>query len=449
MFEHEKVLILGFARSGYDCAKLLVKRGNEVFITDRKTKEELEIEKIEELESLGVNFILGTDDVNILDNSFTYLIKSPGVPIKNPFVLRANELGIKVVNEVEVAYHLLPDNIKLISITGTNGKTTTTSLTYEIIKEAYPNTHLVGNIGIPFTRLLDDIKEGDIIVSEISCQQLANLEEFKPNIAVMTNLFPAHIDFFGDFETYKKVKAKLFKNQTSNDIAILNLENEDVLEETKDIKSNKLYFSSRQNTDIYYTDGKIYYKDEEVLETSILKIKGMHNIENTMCAVAIAKQLNISNDIIVKVVSNFVGVEHRLEFSGEVNGVKYYNDTEATNIKCTQIALDSFSEPTIIILGGLERGQDFYELKDYMKNVKAIVGIGTCRDRVREFGESMGINTYIYEYLKDAFPKCVELSSPGDVVLLSPGSASWDQYKECEERGAEFKNYVKDLNINS
>ena len=402
------------------------------------------MEKIKELENLGGTFLLGINDDSILDESFTYLIKSPGVPIHHSLVEKAKRLSIPAINEVEVSYLLLPKDVTLISITGTNGKTTTTSLTYDVLKEAYPTkTHLVGNIGIPFTSLLEDIKEGDIIVSEISCQQLANLEKFHPHIAVMTNLFPAHIDFFGDYETYKKVKAKLFQNQTSNDIAILNLDNEDVVKETNNISSRKLYFSRNQHADIYYEDGKIYYKDEEVLETSILKIKGMHNVENVMCVVAIAKQLNVSNDIIQKVASKFVGVTHRLEFSGEVNGVEYYNDTEATNIKCTQIALDSFKVPTVIILGGLDRGQDFYELKDYMSHVKAIVGIGTCRERVKEFGDSMHIPTYIYEHLKDAFPKCVELAEAGDVVLLSPGSASWDQYKECEERGDEFKGYVQ------
>lgn len=446
MFNNKKVLILGFARSGYDCAKLLVNRKNEVIITDNKEKEKLDIKKIEELEKLGVKFILGNSDVSILDDTYDYLIKSPGVPIKHPFVLRANELNIEVVNEVEVAYLLLPKDITLISITGTNGKTTTTSLTYEIIKSAYPEkTHLVGNIGIPFTGLINDIKSGDIIVSEISCQQLANLEKFKPNIAVMTNLFPAHIDFFGDFKTYKQVKTKLFKNQTKDDIAILNLENSDVLEETKNINSKKLYFSSKQKSDIYLKNNKIYYKDEEILDTSIMKIKGIHNIENVMCASIIAKELNVSNEIIKKVVSSFIGVEHRLEFSGKVNGVKYYNDTEATNIKCTQIALSSFDEPIILILGGLERGQDFNELKDYMKNVKAIIGIGECRERVKEFGNSLNIDTYIFEHLKEGFKKCVEVATDGDVVLLSPASASWDQYKQCEDRGDEFKKYVKEI----
>ena len=446
MFENKKVLILGFARSGYDAAKVLIKRNNEVLIVDGKKEEQLDYDKYNELKDMGIKFHLGDQSLDVLDKSYNYLIKSPGVPIKHPYVLKAKQLGIKVINEVEVAYNLLPKNITMIGITGTNGKTTTTSLTYEIVKEAYPdNTYLVGNIGYPLCSIVEKVKEGDILVMEVSCQQLENMETYRPDIAVMTNLFEAHIDFFETYDYYKEVKLKLFKNQKEDDIAILNLENEDVVNGTKNIKSKKEYFSSKQKSDIYLNNNKIYYKDEEVLDTSIMKIKGIHNIENAMCAIAICKHLNISNDTIKNVVSKFTGVAHRLEYSGTVNGVEYYNDTEATNIKCTQIALSSFDNPIVLILGGLERGQDFNELTSYMKNVKAIIGIGQCRERVKEFGDSLNIPTYIYEYLKDGFKKCVEVSTSGDVVLLSPASASWDQYKECEIRGDEFKGYVKDL----
>lgn len=445
MFENNKLLILGFARSGYDAAKVLIKRNNEVYIVDVKEKKDLDSKKIEELEKLGVHFSLGKNSDSIFDESFDFLIKSPGVPVKHPLVLKAKELNIEVVNEVEVAYRLLPSDVDIIAITGTNGKTTTTSLTYNIVKKAYPNTFLAGNIGYPLCSVLEKVKSKDKIVMEVSCQQLENLSTFHPHIAVMTNLFEAHIDFFGDFKTYKQVKAKLFQNQTKEDIAILNLENEDVLEETKDILSKKEYFSSKKKSDVYLKDNKIYVKEEEILDIDCMKIKGMHNVENVMCALAVAKALDIDNKIIQEEVSRFTGVTHRLEYVGEVNQVKYYNDTEATNIKCTQIALSSFHEPIVLILGGLERGQDFYELKDYMKNVKAIIGIAQCRDRVKEFGDSMNIQTYTYEYLKDGFKKCYELASKKDVVLLSPASASWDQYKQCEDRGDEFKNYVKQL----
>lgn len=446
MFENKKILILGFARSGYDAAKILIKRNNEVLLVDGKREDQLDQDKYQELKELGVKFHLGDQNIEVLDPSYDYLIKSPGVPVKHPYVLKAKEHNIEVINEVEVAFRLLPKNVKIIAITGTNGKTTTTTLTYEIIKKAYPNTYLAGNIGYPLCSILEKVKENDMIVMEVSCQQLENLITFRPDIAVMTNLFEAHIDFFETFENYKRVKAKLFKNQTEKDVAILNLENEDVQEETKEIKSIKKYFSSKQKTDYaYLKNNVIYYKEEEIIHIKDMKIVGTHNVENAMAAVMVAKELNINNAIINEIITNFKGVEHRLEYSGKVNDVRYFNDTEATNVKCTEIALKSFDEDTILILGGLERGQNFEDLKPFMKHVKAIIGIGQCRERVKEFGNDLNIETHIFESLKEGFKKCVEIATPGDVVLLSPASASWDQYKQCEDRGDEFKEYVKEL----
>ena len=443
MFENKKIFILGFARSGYEAAKFLIKRGNKVLINDGKSEDKADQDKLKELKDLGVDFFFGSHPDDLLDDSYDYLIKNPGVPIHHKYVEKAEKLGIEVINEVEMAYRLLPKDVTLIGITGTNGKTTTTTLTYEIIKAAGYRTHLAGNIGYPLCSFLDKLQSGDVIVMETSCQQLNNLNEFKPHIAVMTNLSEAHIDFFDNsYQKYKDVKTKIFKNQNEQDIAILNLENNEVLAQTKDIKSKKLYFSSKQKTDCYLENNVIYYKDEKVIDTSNMIIVGKHNAENVMAAILVAKEFNISNEIINSVVCNFKGVEHRLEFSGEVNGVKYYNDTEATNIKCTQIALSSFNNPTIIILGGLERGQDFNDLTPYMKNVKAIIAIGQCRNRVKDYAESLNIPVYVHEFLKDGFKQIHSIAKSGDVVLLSPASASWDQYKECEIRGKEFKNYV-------
>ena len=443
MFENKKIFILGFARSGYEAAKFLIKRGNKVLINDGKSEDKADQDKLKELKDLGVDFFFGSHPDDLLDDSYDYLIKNPGVPIHHKYVEKAEKLGIEVINEVEMAYRLLPKDVTLIGITGTNGKTTTTTLTYEIIKAAGYRTHLAGNIGYPLCSFLDKLQSGDVIVMETSCQQLNNLNEFKPHIAVMTNLSEAHIDFFDNsYQKYKDVKTKIFKNQNEQDIAILNLENNEVLAQTKDIKSKKLYFSSKQKTDCYLENNVIYYKDEKVIDTSNMIIVGKHNAENVMAAILVAKGFNISNEIINSVVCNFKGVEHRLEFSGEVNGVKYYNDTEATNIKCTQIALSSFNNPTIIILGGLERGQDFNDLTPYMKNVKAIIAIGQCRNRVKDYAESLNIPVYVHEFLKDGFKQIHSIAKSGDVVLLSPASASWDQYKECEIRGKEFKNYV-------
>ena len=346
-----------------------------------------------------------------------------------------------------MAFRLLPKSVSMIGITGTNGKTTTTTLTYEIMKEAYGDrVHLAGNIGYPLSSILESVKEDDIIVIECSCQQGENFKEFHPHVGICTNFTEAHIDFMKTYEHYKETKSRMFYSQVESDIAILNHDNSDVLNEMKNIKSIKKYFSSKENIDgCHLVDDNIYYYDELVMNINDIKIKGMHNVENVMAAIMAVKEYNVSNEIIKKVVSNFRGVEHRLEYVDTVNGVEYYNDTEATNIKCTQIALSSFKQPTIIFLGGLERGQDFNELKDYISNVKAIIAIGTCRDRVKEFAEVNGKECYVYEHLTDGFDKAVEISKPGDVVLLSPASASWDQYKECEVRGAEFKNKVYEI----
>ena len=447
MFENNKIFILGLARSGYQAAKYLISRGNTVILNDGKEEEKMDPEQVKELRDLGVELIFGSHPDDILDSSFDYLIKNPGVPIDHKYVLKARELGIEVINEVEMSFRLLPEGVKVIAITGTNGKTTTTTLTYEIMKKAFGDkVFLAGNIGYPVSSILNDVKSGDIIVTEVSCQQLENMDKFKPDVALMTNLSPAHIDFLKSYENYKRVKAKLFKNQTINEVAILNIDNEDVINETKDIKSTVKYFSSKNEINgCYVKDNAIYYYGEKVISRDDIFIAGMHNVENCMAAISIVKEFGVSNDIIVDVISNFRGVEHRLEYVDTIEGRRFYNDTEATNIKCTQIALSSFDKPTIIILGGLERGQDFNELTPFIKNVKAIIGIGQCRERVLDYGRSVGIDTYIYEHLKDGFDKCYEVSSEGDIILLSPASASWDQYKECEVRGAEFKKKVEDL----
>ncbi len=447
MFTNNKILILGLARSGYAAAKYLIEHNNEVYLNDGKLEEKLDKNQIEDLKSLGVHLIFGSHPDDLLDDSFDYLIKNPGVPIDHKYVLKARELGVEVINEAEMAFRLLPKGIKLIGITGTNGKTTTTTLTYEIMHEYYKDkVFLTGNIGFPMTNLLGQVKSGDIIVMEVSCQQLENMSKYRPNVALMTNLSPAHIDFLKSYENYKRVKAKLFKEQTEDDIAILNFENKEVLEETKSIKSNKIYFSSKQKVDgAYLSDGKLYYKDEYVMDRSSIKIAGMHNVENVLGAIAIVKQFDVPNEVINKVVSNFNGVEHRLEFVKEVNGRRFYNDTEATNIKCTQIALSSFEQDTYIILGGLERGQDFEELSDYLTHVKGILAIGTCRERVKEFADNHNIPVIVEEHLSDGFKKLYDSSTEGSVILLSPASASWDQYKECEVRGKEFKDLVNTL----
>ncbi len=447
MFENKKIFILGMARSGYEAAKYLAGKKNQVVLNDGKEEKVHNQKQVQELKSIGVELVFGSHPDDLLDDSFDYLIKNPGVPIDHKYIEKAKELGIEVINEVEMAYRLLPDDITLIGITGTNGKTTTTTLTYEILKEAFQDrVHLAGNIGYPLCSFLEKLKKDDIIVMEVSCQQGENFKDFKPHIGLFTNISEAHIDFLKTFEHYKEVKARMFYNQTKDDVTILNIENDQVMSQLKNIQSKTKYFSSKnQINGCYLKDEAIYYYDDKVMNIKDIKIPGVHNLENCMAAIMIAKEFNIENMIIQKVLSEFRGVEHRLEYVDTVNGVKYYNDTEATNIKCTQIALSSFEEPIIIVLGGLERGQNFDDLIPYMSHVKSIIAVGQCRGRVQEFGDNLGIPTFSYERLKDGFQKCVEISVEGDIILLSPASASWDQYKECEIRGNEFKKYVYEL----
>ena len=444
MFTDNKILILGFARSGYEAAKFLAKRGNEVVLNDMKTDHEQE--KIDELESLGVKIVLGSHPDDLLDKTFDYLIKNPGVPIDHKYVLKARELGVEVINEVEMAFRLLPKDVKFVGITGTNGKTTTTTLIYEMLIKDGKRAHLTGNIGFPLTGFLDKLEPGDIIVMETSCQQLENLTKFNPDIAVMTNLSEAHIDFLKTYENYKRVKTKIFQNHDKHNIAVLNYENKDVMDSTKDIKSTKKYFSSEHEIDgCCIKDDAIYYFGEKIVDLKDIKLIGKHNYENIMAAIMVVKELGVKNESIVALLKEFTGVEHRMEFVREINGIKVYNDSKATNLKATQIALSSFNTPVIILLGGLDRGHDFFELKNYVKHVKHIVALGQCRNRVEEFAKEMGIPCTNVETLKEAVPAAYKQATSGDTILLSPASASWDQYKCFEDRGDEFKDLINKL----
>ena len=444
MFKNNKVFILGFARSGYEAAKLLAKRGNEVVLNDMKVEQDKD--KVEELTDLGVKIVLGEHPDDLLDGSFDYLIKNPGVPVEHKYVLKANELGVEVINEVEMAWRLMPKNIKFVGITGTNGKTTTTTLIYEMIKRDGKRAHLTGNIGYPLCGFLDKLEKDDIIVMETSCQQLVNLTEFNPDIAVMTNLSEAHIDFLKTYDNYKYVKTKIFQNHNSKNVAILNIENDDVLSATKNIKSTIKYFSSKKEINgSYIMDNAIYYYDEKIIDLNDIKLIGNHNYENIMAAIMVVKELGVSNDAIVSVLNEFGGVEHRIEFVKELKGRKFYNDSKATNIKATQIALSAFKTPVIVLLGGMERGQDFNELKDYMSSVKMIVTYGECKKRIEEFANSLEIDVKVVDFLENAVNVAYEFSEKGDTILLSPAAASWDQYKCFEDRGNEYKRVINEL----
>ena len=438
MFENKKIFVFGMARSGYEVSKLLAKYNNEIILVDKKEQEQ---EKIKELENLNIKVYIDEDASKYLDKTFDYVIKNPGISNEHELVKKAESLGISVINEIEVAYHFLP-KVKLICVTGSNGKTTTTTIIYNMIKRYTNNVHMCGNMGIPLSKMIKDIKDNDILVMEISSQQLNNFKDFKPDIAVLTNLIPVHIDFFGNYESYKNIKKRIFKNFDDKSLAILNLENEDVVELTKDIKGRKEYFSSKKKTDCYYENNALYYKNEKVIETKDILVKGMHNYENIMCAILVMKELGISNQIICDELKEFKGVEHRIEFVKELNNRKFYNDSKATNTVSTKIALDSFNTPTILIMGGLDRGHSFDELDDHLKNVKYIICYGQTKERIKAWSK---VDCKVVENLEEATKKAYELSEPGDTILLSPACASWDQFNSFEERGTLFKEVINKL----
>ena len=439
MIENKKILILGMARSGYEVAKLLSKKNNEILITDQKDQDEI---KVQELASLGVKFIKTIEPEALLDETFNILIKNPAVFPYHPCVEKAKSLNIPVVNEMEVAYHYINKPVKIIGVTGSNGKTTTVTLIHEVLKRANVSVKLGGNIGTPLSQIVNSLEDNDILLLEISDHQLNDMFDFKTDISILTNLCPTHLDYHGSYEEYKKIKKKIFNHHTKSDIAIINAANYDSLELTKDIASTKYYFNNDEN---FINDDIIYVDKKPVINTKDILLKGHHNYENILATFLVAKILNVDFKYVKEVLKEFKGVEHRIEFVRELNGVTYYNDSKSTNPTATITALKSFSGNIHLILGGMERSQDFNDLKPYLSKVKAIYGIGEVRERIVSFAKNNNIKCYAFESLSEAMKKIEENVVKDDVVLLSPASASWDQYPKFECRGDEFKKIVADL----
>lgn len=439
MFENKKIFVLGMGRSGISVARLLADK-NEVVITDIKNDNENDVE---DLEKIGVKVIITEDQASIFDNSFDAVIKNPGIKLDHPVVLKALEFNIPILTELEVAYRYLPD-VKIVGITGSNGKTTTTTITYEILKEAGLPVHLAGNIGIPLCSMLSDIKDGDILTLEISSHQLINFDQFKADIAVLTNLSPVHLDHFGTYEKYKMNKLTIFNHQTDSDLAIVNKGDSEVYELSKGLKAQKLYFSSKGKADIYIDDEYIVYGDSK-FKLSDIKLRGVHNYENIMVAILIAKSFDVSDEVIKKVLGEFKGVAHRIEFVRTLNGRDFYNDSKSTNVTSTITALKSFNNDVVLILGGLDRGHSFDDLVPYLSHTKHIVCYGETKDRIKEFATKNNIDVSVVDNVSEAAKEAYSVSEEGDTILLSPACASWDQFKNFELRGDEFKKTVKNL----
>ncbi len=440
--KNSKIFVLGMARSGYEVSKYLSRYNNEIIVTDAKEQDR---DKVKELESLGVKVVITDKPANFIDETFDLVIKNPGIKYTNPLVVKASSLGIAVVNEMEVASYFFPKNLQVIGVTGSNGKTTTTNLIHEMLKASHKKVIMAGNMGIPVCSILDNLTDDTILLLEVSIQQLCNLSHFKTNVSVLTNLTPTHIDFLDTYENYKNTKKRIFNNHSDKDIAILNMGNADEMELTKDIKSHKIYFSSKMDTDICVKGDYLNYFGEDIIKLEDIKLQGMHNYENACCAIGAVKHYGVSNEAIIQVLKTFGGVEHRLEFVRKVNGVEYYNDSEATNTVSTIIALKAFKKPEILILGGLDRGHSFNPLNDYIGNVKLVGCYGETKQKIEEWAHKMNLPVKVFDNLHDTTMYIASVASPGDIVLLSPACASWDQYKCCEDRGDEFKSIVNGL----
>jgi len=438
MIENKKIFVLGMARSGYNVAKLLAGK-NEIVVVDSQSQDE---EKVQELKNLNVKVIITDSPLEIFDDSFDLIIKNPGISQSHEVLVKAKEAGILVFNEMEVAFHYLPKDITIIGITGSNGKTTTTTIAYELLKKHNLPVVLGGNIGYPLSEVVPMVKKGDILLLEISDHQLVNFKDFKTNISVLTNVCETHLDFHGSYENYKIAKKKIFLNHTSKDLAIINFQNSDALELAKDIVSQKIYFGK---DNAYIKDRAIYIENKKIIDLDDILVRGMHNYENIMAALLILNQFKIDKNIVKEVLSTFKGVEHRIEFVREYQKIKFYNDSKATNPTSTVVALNSFDENIHLILGGMERSQDFHELDGSISKVKCIYAIGQVTNRVYEYAQNMQIKCQKCYTLQNAMMAIKENVKEKDIVLLSPASASWDQYPKFEIRGNEFKNYCINL----
>lgn len=435
-FENKKILVLGLAKSGFAAAQVLNKLGAIVTVNDSKPfSENLEAQKL--LEE-GVKVICGSHPIELLDEDFAMMVKNPGIRYDNPMVVRALEIGIPVITEIEIAY--LISEAPIVGITGTNGKTTTTTLIHHILNEGNKPAKLAGNIGFPASEVASNAASNETLVMETSSFQLMGVEQFHPHIAVITNIYSTHLDYHGTQEAYEAAKWNLQKNMTEDDYLILNFNQDKMKVYAKRTKATVVPFSTTEMTDgAYEQGGKLYFKGEYIMESAQLSLPGEHNIENALAAISVAKLNRVDNAAIAKILSSFSGVRHRLQYLGEAHGRRAYNDTEATNILAAKKALTAFDHSKLwLFAGGLDRGNDFDELESSLVGLKGMVLMGETTPKFQVLAEKLAIPYIIAPNvrtgLKEIFPK----TEPGDTILLSPACASWDQYKNAEERGDLF-----------
>lgn len=449
--KNKNVLLVGLAKTGVSTIKKLNKLGANIIVNDIKPKEKLEgiIEEIDNLDN--IEYVLGKHLENIENIDLT--IVSPGVPLDLPFIEKIKSEGIKIIGEVELAYKL-SKNPTFIGITGTNGKTTTTSLVGEMFKKANKDTYIVGNIGNPVIDTVDLTNENSYLVTELSSFQLESIEDFKPKVSTIINITEDHLNRHHTMENYINAKARVFKNQDKADFTILNYDDSIVRDLGKNSNGNVLYFSIKEevkqgayldknNNIVIKVDGK----ELVLMNKSELSLPGNHNLENAMSAILMAYVLNIDTDVIIDTLRTFKGVEHRLEFVTNKDGIMFVNDSKGTNPDSTIKAITSYEKPIVLIAGGYEKQSDFTEMIKYAtKNVKALVLLGQTADKIATTAKEHGINNISkVEDMEAAVKKAYEIAESGDVVLLSPACASWDMYPNFEARGLDFKENIYKL----
>ncbi|MFC4076532.1 UDP-N-acetylmuramoyl-L-alanine--D-glutamate ligase [Salinithrix halophila] len=444
-----RVVVLGLARSGVAVAKLLHDLGAKVTVNDRKPRSECP--EAEALEKLGVPVICGGHPVDLIHDRVNLLVKNPGIPYTAPPVQSAITKGIPVVTEVEIAYRIT--KAPVIGITGSNGKTTTTTLVGRMLAAGDVPSQVAGNIGRALAEVAPGMGAEEWLVAELSSFQLKGVNTFRPRIGALLNIVPAHLDYHGDLVDYTESKEKLFMNQRTEDIAVLNRDSSACRAAAEKISSNILWFSRRERVSqgVFIEGDRVIARlpgkpEWELMPVSEMRLPGVHQ-ENGLAAAAIALAAGCPAEAVRRELSAFTGVEHRLEFVTEKRGVRWYNDSKATNAKAAVSAMDSFTEPVILIAGGLDRGVEFPELIPvFGRRLKGIVTYGQTADILIARAKEAGVPHRLrVNDVKEAVGAAASMAGKGDIVLLSPACASWDQYTSFEERGSIFKQAVHNL----
>ncbi len=432
-----KISVVGLGKSGIACANLAVKNGFKVFASD--SGKEKPYSKMKLNKNVKIEFGIHSD--RILESDI--IVKSPGIPVDLPIFKSAKKKKIPIISELDFALKFINPKA-IIAVTGTNGKTTTTTLIYKIIKKQYPNTVVAGNIGFPITSVTDKVNSNTILVLELSSYQLEDTPNFKPAISVSLNITPDHLKHHKTMRNYIKAKSNIFINQSSNDFAIYNCLDKYLKKELLKTKAKKFAFNDCKKNSISYNNGTIQKNNSHNIRkfNVNIKIPGKHNIDNILAAVMAAYLCGIKIENIQKVVNSFKGVEHRIEFVKEINGVKYYNDSKGTNVDSTKVALESFDKNIQLILGGQDKGSPYKPIYNLIKEkVKNIFLIGEASSIIKKQLENT-VPMYECKTLQNALNKIRKTAKPKDIVLFSPACASFDQFKDFEHRGKVFKKLV-------